>query len=360
MFLSNICKRIKQIWDEPRGPKGQQDLRAYLAAAHNINAGRDIYKTHHQAIPEAPEMGADIPAYIYPPLLAMLFVPAAAMPFSRFWRLWPRLNAFFVGYTVCILCVLLDIPVYLRWFLLIFFFWSSPYRWLIRAGQIDGLVFFLVAHTFLLFESGYYEGAAVLIALATWIKLTPGLVMLYLMLQGPLFFTAAALGYFSVIGIMQALVFPREMLYFFRSVVPTISGWKSPPPWAQSITAISSGFKTGPLLAFVMRCVLGLSLAIVMISDTSNIGQRFWGLAVCVAGMLLLPNISWNMAFIGGIIPIIALIYTVCTVPFCPLVCLCFLPILVYLAPPKHAGPGIAMFTAILVHLMLLANNVLS
>jgi hypothetical protein len=75
-------------------PLATGDMESYLHAARSILAGQDIY-----ANPSRPlEQGGLY--YIYPPLLAVLFVPLAMLPVSASIVLWSTLNLFLLGWVI--------------------------------------------------------------------------------------------------------------------------------------------------------------------------------------------------------------------------------------------------------------------
>jgi Glycosyltransferase family 87 len=77
-----------------RSPLATGDMESYLHAAHSILEGQDIYAT-----PSRPLAAGGL-YYIYPPLLAVLFVPLAVLPVSVAIVLWSVLNILLLAWVV--------------------------------------------------------------------------------------------------------------------------------------------------------------------------------------------------------------------------------------------------------------------
>jgi glycosyl transferase family 87 len=89
-MLAVISASYKMI----RSPLATGDMESYLHAAHSILDGQDIYAT-----PSRPLEAGGL-YYLYPPLLAVLFIPFAMLPVSVSIVLWTVINVVLLAWVV--------------------------------------------------------------------------------------------------------------------------------------------------------------------------------------------------------------------------------------------------------------------
>ena len=142
------------------------DARAYLAAARAVLAGASpVGPGGAQFLPEA---GAGVPLYLYPPLLAIVLVPLALVPYPASLYLWLALVAAatlllipalrpLVGWRVAAVGVLFFLPT-----------WES--LWL---ASINALIALLLAVALSAADRGRERALGVALALGTLLKITP-------------------------------------------------------------------------------------------------------------------------------------------------------------------------------------------
>jgi len=306
----------------------QHDLRAYLAAAHNLRAGRDIY-ARYVKIPEDPTLTRPIPQYLYPPLLAILFVPLSFLPFSKVRYIWQAICAALIIHTVILVAPGATCAALVLLILLL----GSPFWWHQRCGQVDIFIFWLVAVGYTLFADGEYLMAGLIIACACWCKITPGLVALYLMT-----FSAQFALSFVLFGLMFLIIqLPiRGMWRYFVHILPFHAKFRYPLPYAQSLSAL-----------IPRKCAYN-ALKILLLCGVFFVRDPFVGVALCCICMMLVPNIGWNMAFVGAVIPFVVLYQLFFSSQLCISVMVLSIP-LFYISDDKKGGPGLSMFLAYII-----------
>jgi len=196
-----------------------QDLQTYLAAGHDLAAGRPLYATFlHHPFPDATLR----PAYIYPPAFALLMVPLTWLPPGM--AAWPWLLAMQAA-------LALGMATMLRlvrpggaaiWVALLLTFSFYPLLVDIAQGQANLLVLALLV----LGIAGILQGHSVA---GTWLGAAAALKLTPVLLVGWLLWTRrwqaaalVALGFGAVTG-LGALIRPGDTVTFFRQVLPALA-----------------------------------------------------------------------------------------------------------------------------------------
>jgi hypothetical protein len=130
------------------------DVRAYYEAAQRLNAGAPLYP------PAADTNVAEF--YRYPPLLAVLLRPLAALPYPVFAAVWE------LGIIAALVATLWLVGIRARTTWLVVGMLAMPIAWATTIGQAQVLVTFLLT-----------LGTPLGVALAGQLKLFPALVALY-------------------------------------------------------------------------------------------------------------------------------------------------------------------------------------
>jgi len=94
VIVGGILTVVSASYKMIHSPLATGDMESYLHAAHSILEGKDIYAT-----PSRPLSAGGL-YYIYPPLLAVLFIPLAVLPVSLSIVLWSILNIFLLAWVV--------------------------------------------------------------------------------------------------------------------------------------------------------------------------------------------------------------------------------------------------------------------
>ena len=318
---------IREYWHE-----SQHDLKAFVACAHNLLADRPIYTTYHQPIPEDPTIGSGAPEYYYPPLLGILFLPTTLIRYDVFVHVWFVLNLAFVLHAVWLVVALLPFGR-ARWpavmCLATVVLCSEVLAWLLSAAQVDALLLWLLLLGAWCFERGRGAASAWLLVVATWAKLTPGLILVYLLLRGPRRLAVHAVIATVALFALQWAVAGAQFFDFFTTAIGDAARRATPPPFMQSLWAlaqlvfvpnpgVSKVFDApalaAPVLALAKTVVLAAVL-IVLVRGGLRPVERVMGLGVCAAGSLLLVDMSWTMRFIWLVLPFGALLWVMSTAP---------------------------------------------
>jgi hypothetical protein len=318
---------IREYWHE-----SQHDLKAFVACAHNLLADRDIYTTYHVPIPEDPTIGSGAPEYYYPPLLGILFLPTTLIRYDVFVHVWFVLNLAFVLHSVWLAVALLPFGR-TRWAAVMCLgstiLASEVLAWLLSAAQVDAFLLWVVLLGACCFERGRSAGSAWLVVLATWAKLTPGLILLYLLLRGGKRFAVHTVIATLTLFALQWAVAGAQFFDFFTTAIGDAARRVTPPPFMQSLWAlaqllfvpnpgVSKVFDApalaAPVLAVAKTAVLAAVL-IVLLRGGMRPTERVIGLALCAAGSLLLVDMSWTMRFIWLILPFGALLWVMTDSP---------------------------------------------
>lgn len=231
-----------------RSPIAGSDLSSYYTAGHLVRSGQaaDLYR-----VGEGDQILGDATAgpwreagdrlgiarqhyYIYPPFFALAVAPMASLPFPAARLAWLAMDlallAVFAGLYVAwrradgvpltgpeagLLAVALGLEF-------------LPLIWALAIGQTSVLLLALLSGTFLLARGRRQAAAGCLLGLATAIKLTPALLIVYFALRGRMRLAVSALACFLLLNLLAvALLGPAIHAEFFGRVAPAMSGGTS-------------------------------------------------------------------------------------------------------------------------------------
>lgn len=211
------------------------DFHVYYQTALVLRRGQDIY---HAGI---------APPYVYPPLLAMLVLPLAALPATPatiLWKLGQHLGLLLAGGLLInlvpgrirplaagvLLCGLLTAPLHNE----------------IEVGESNSLILALLAGALWLLAhrdtapptevSRAEAGAGALLALAVSIKVLPAVLVAYFWGRGPRLVAAVATGGFLLLQALQLLATPATLDYWLHEF-PALFGQAFPYLDNQSLNA---------------------------------------------------------------------------------------------------------------------------
>ncbi|HMC69964.1 MAG TPA: glycosyltransferase family 87 protein, partial [Mycobacteriales bacterium] len=190
------------------------DLDVYRGAARALLDGRDLYSFHGHAPQRLP--------FTYPPFAALVATPLAVIPAVTVGWIWS------VGEVLTTIAVtaLVFRPVLRRfgpwWPLAVGVIAGAlqqmlPLRDEIKFGQVDELLVLMCAVDCLLLLGRRSGG--VLVGLATAIKLTPGVFIVYLFLTGRRRAAATAIGVFVGASLLAAAVLPSDSSSFWTDAL---------------------------------------------------------------------------------------------------------------------------------------------
>jgi alpha-1,2-mannosyltransferase len=196
-----------------------QDLDAYLAAGRAVWQGQPLYAPFlHHPFPDP----ALRPAYIYPPVFALLVAPLTLVPVAIATVVW-----LLVGQVALVAALVLTLR------------WLRPSAWAVTAilcatatfyplwidavqGQANLLLVMLVTAGIAGIVRGQSRFAAAL-GLAAALKLTPLILLAWLLIDRRIREAAWMLGAFAAVTAAAALWRFDDTLIFFRQVLPALA-----------------------------------------------------------------------------------------------------------------------------------------
>jgi alpha-1,2-mannosyltransferase len=190
------------------------DLDVYREAGRSVLDGRDLYSFLGHPPQRLP--------FTYPPFAAMLAVPLAVVPFLTAGWIWTVGE---VATTAAIVAIAFRplLERCARWWPLALGALTGamqqmlPLRDEVKFGQVDELLVLLclLDCMFLLRR----RGGGVLIGVATAVKLTPGVFIVYLLVSGRRRAAAAAAGVFVACSLLAAAVLPHDSRSFWTDAL---------------------------------------------------------------------------------------------------------------------------------------------
>jgi hypothetical protein len=294
----------------------QYDFFQYYAGGHNWRAGFDPYRDH----PGAPGAlangrGGGISGYIYPPTFLPVLGLLSRLDYDQARALWTALG-------LAALAVPLALGVWLArgrrlvtaalGILLIVA--SDPVLFHVRQGQTDMLVAGLAVSGFLLYGRARSVPAAVLLAAAVLIKVTPLVLVLATVAyyRDWRFLLKTLVAGLAVVAVSALLVHPSLYVEYVIRVMPTVSEG-NPFFHNQSLlrgwSHLSEQLKYASLAAYAL--VVMVAWACGRERPTSRL-ERASGppasadlqlLALVTVAVLLFSPLSWRMAYAGAVVP---------------------------------------------------------
>jgi len=263
--------------------------------------------------------------FIYPPFFALLAVPLSLLSFPAALDLWLLLDvvlllAFFEIYRRSRGVEIERIEIAFMIFVALFEF--LPLIWAMAVGQTSLLVLVLLGGTLLLWKKGRDPGAGLLLGLATAIKLTPALLIVFFAWRGRRRLASWAAAAFLATQILSIAVLGwRLHRVFYLDIVPGMAGGTC-YFLNQSLGALFNRLLTGGdvttvalsasggarLLAAASGAALLALSAPILRKPRSGVplGDEI-AFGVVVLLTLILSPISWTHHYMVALLPILAL-----------------------------------------------------
>jgi alpha-1,2-mannosyltransferase len=202
-----------------QGGLHRQDFGAYLNAAHDIVQGQPLYSAFlHHPFPDATLR----PAYIYPPSFALLLAPLGLLPDAAAAAVWMALQQ------VALAAAIVVVVRWLRpasWAVTVLLFTTLTFYplWVdVLQGQANVLVLLLVTVGIV----GVLRGRPALgaaIGVAAALKLTPLILVVWLLLDRRFRAAAFVLGGFTVVTVAAALLRFQDTVVYLAQVLPALA-----------------------------------------------------------------------------------------------------------------------------------------
>jgi Glycosyltransferase family 87 len=195
----------------------------YVAASVAVHHGNP-YDYTGTFLPTAHALGVPTTqAHVAPPWLLIFFLPLLALPFGPAVIVWRVANLLFLAGSVALLARAVRPPLSGRESLLALVFLAAfpPTLYDILLGQVQLPMLFLLAASVLLLQRQQDRAAGITLALCTLIKLTPGLLLLYLLqARRRVALLAACITLLVMGGLWAALLGPGSLVYYVTHVLP--------------------------------------------------------------------------------------------------------------------------------------------
>ena len=278
------------------------DFNNFYFAAKRLVAGENFYLVNDPAQSLPGELAGGATRFIYPPLLAYLFVPFSFLSLNTAFYIYALFTVALLSASVYLLSRLLSgskMFLYATTALLAF----SPIVWMhLERGQTDVVVLFLLTAACFLLTRGCFKSVGLFVGLAALFKFTPLIFIPYLFLKNKKAFWS------SIITLIAgSFIFGIGWLkYFVMALGSFAGGFISSSIFSNSLAGMFYSRLTRAYLPFEATQKIYLILVLVLVAaafvflyhslkrDNKNDPEYVlpeW--ALLSAGLILLPNISW-------------------------------------------------------------------
>lgn len=268
------------------------DLDVYRGAGRAVLRGRDLYGFVGHAPQRLP--------FTYPPFAALLAAPLAAVSFTVAGWIW-SVGEVLTTVAITSLAFRPLLSRFGRWWPLVAGVLAGalqqmlPLRDEIKFGQVDELLVLMCAVDCLLFL--HRRGGGVLVGLATAIKLTPGVFIVYLLVTGRRRAAAVAASTFVAASLLAAAVLPGDSKTFWTDALwhserlRANDGTSNQSLRGMWLRAVHDGHASTALwlASAAVVAVLGFRRA----RATQRAGDELTGIALTGLLAVLLSPVSW-------------------------------------------------------------------
>ncbi|NLG27297.1 MAG: DUF2029 domain-containing protein [Chloroflexi bacterium] len=325
-----LARNLAHVWRVTN----HHDLDVFMLAAERLVAGEDLFADaapfQEAVVAGTFSMDDDtvVWPYVYPPLIALLFVPTLSLPLEAVRLGWWLFNVvcLLAGTGLCLSALGRVTP--LRAGLALLLLWRfEPVRVALRLGQIEVLQFLLLAAALYALSTERDRWAGLALGLATGLKFFPGalIVLLLWARRWRAAAWAAAVAALTIVGSFAVVGLDALASYWRYTGIYGIAGAFAAFPLNQSLngffsrnlvrnvfTATLKGLHL-PALARILT--LGADAVIVTLSAwltwspqrdrTRSVWATEYGLAV--TALLLISPHSQVYTFVWALIPLLVL-----------------------------------------------------
>jgi len=288
------------------------DFYAYYAGGHNWRAGLDPYRNHPGRADALPDVRSPrISGFIYPPTFLPGYALLARLPYATARVIWLAVTLLaLVGALIAGALTFRRRSLEILGVGALLLMVSNPLLYHIRQGQIDALVAGLTTVAFFLYGRARSWPAAVLLALAILMKVTPFVILVALVAyyRDWRFLLKTLTSCMVAVGVSLSAVSLHLYVEYVSKVLPEVSvgdsffhnqsllrGWS----YFGAYTKIPS------LGAYVC-----LVLLLFYIGERKRVRSRVMdyraaeAYLLSVVTMLLFSPLAWRMAFVWVIVPL--------------------------------------------------------
>jgi|GEM_PF-6893568 hypothetical protein len=279
------------------------DYNSYYYAAKHALAGDNLYFSWAQKIKFTPEF---IDRYVYPPLLAYIFIPFSLLNFNFSFLIYIIFTIFLFIASIYLLSAssFLKNTRFKFFFSIIGLFLFSPILWLhIARGQTDIIILFLLTLCFFYYTAGNKYLAGISVGIAALLKLTPLIFIAYFLFKDIKIFFSSCL----TIIIFSFLIGIDKIADFFKTLYSFANGYSAGAMnngllglIYNKYTASYYSFSTAKiiyffLLSFLIYFFISLVLKIKKYNRKSQESDKviIFEFAILVILMIIIPTVSW-------------------------------------------------------------------
>jgi hypothetical protein len=309
------------------------------ASARYFRDGRPVYMNQEVALHEylgSRRMEGE-PVWnevnAHPPTSVLLYLPFAGFDYPDAVLAWNMLSLVLLAAGLWLLLRQLAMP-FAPWTLLplvTILLVCCPVREQFNSGQPNLILMALIVGAWAADRSDRPYAAGVLLGLATAVKLFPGFLFLYFVLQRrwrPVLSGAAS---FLVVTLAtMAVMGPQTYLAYITEVIPQVDGYRSswgnaslsgfwsrlfdPAPRSANMVAL---FRNPALsrCGTLLSCAALVAVLARVISRSRSQVERDQAFGLAVTAMLLISPITWNHYFIMLALPVVVLSQQLSAVP---------------------------------------------
>jgi 4-amino-4-deoxy-L-arabinose transferase-like glycosyltransferase len=302
------------------GTVGGIDFKAYYIAADMLRWGEDFYDVRQQAEQvQARGLPLNESYYIYPPLLAIVFVPLTALPMQQAAQVWFFLNMALYGLCLVVISRALKLSRHseilpLLWILAFLF---PPALFTLYKGQVNIVILLLLVVTYWLCARDRQVLAGLTLGVATMIKIVPVLLLPYAFWRRKYTLGLTALGTILIVGILGLVIVgagPHRT--FLASVLPSLAQPRPNPanqslggflslllvenPYADPLVRNPSLWRA---LTLSGSALLVLGVVLVLWHGRARTSRTDLEFALIVATLPLVSNIGWVDLFVLLVFP---------------------------------------------------------
>jgi hypothetical protein len=317
-----VLKGLNDSLDHARGTGtvGGIDFKAYYIAADMLRSGKDFYDVQQQAEEvQARGLPLNESYYIYPPLLAIIFVPLTALPMEQAAQVWFFLNMALYALSLVIIWRALKLSRHsailpLLWILAFLF---PPALFTLYKGQVNIVILLLLAVTYWLSARDRQVLAGLALGVATMIKIIPVLLLPYAFWKRRYALGLTAVATISVLALLGLVIVgagPHRT--YLASVLPSLAQPR-PNPTNQSLggflsllliqnpyaDALADNPALWKVLTLMGSALLVSGVSLVLWHGRGRTRGADLEFALIVATLPLVSNIGWVDLFVLLVLP---------------------------------------------------------
>lgn len=268
----------------------QVDLQVYRFGAMRMRDGLDLYSIGLTGNPQTL-------LFIYPPFAALCFLPLALINEPTVRLLWLSLACLLLGYAIWRMLTAMRLTVAAGlWSLGALLFglvvWLEPFRLTLQLGQINLVILAIVLADLL--GPAQRRWAGIGIGLATGLKLTPALFIVYLIAIGRLRAAVLACATFAATVVVGFVLLPSASgFYWLRRGFQNVNRISSDQRGSTSVSGILLRLQV-PAEWITVASIALATLALTLAAFAYRRGQPVLGIALVGMGCAVASPFSWD------------------------------------------------------------------